>query len=163
MLGDRTRVVGRRALKDWTEGHSGLRRFSLTGLAWTTFFWVAANYSPSCGCNGSVSLPWCTVTPCPGREAINMESSQVTAPTNATLNIRNVGQMSVNLISYFVKDSNGRIYTNTNWPGPAFEPNSLVVINIFIDGSSFTFQSRNTYTITLITARNNQFTFQIST
>jgi hypothetical protein len=37
-----------------------------------------------------------------------------------------------------------------------------VAINIVIDGSAFTFQSKNTYTIIVTTARNNLLTFTIT-
>ena len=41
-------------------------------------------------------------------------------------------------------------------------PNQLAAINIIIDGSAFTFQSRNTYNIALKTTRNNIYTFTIT-
>ena len=40
-------------------------------------------------------------------------------------------------------------------------PNQLAAINIIIDGSTFTFQSKNTYNIALTTTRNNIYTLTI--
>jgi hypothetical protein len=42
------------------------------------------------------------------------------------------------------------------------QPNQIAAFNIVIDGSPFTFQSKNTYTIALTTSRNNIFTFTIT-
>lgn len=108
----------------------------------------------TCGCGG-------LVTPCPGREALNVESYSFNSPTNATLDIRSTGTVSVTMIDYYVKDSTGNMYSSTNWLGPTALPNALVHANIFVDGNAITFQTGNTYTITVITSRNNQFTFTV--
>jgi len=107
-----------------------------------------------CGCGG-------LVTPCPGREALNVESYSFNSPTNATLDIRSTGTVSVTMIDYYVKDSAGDVYSSTNWLGLMAPPNALVHANIFVDGNAITFQTGNTYTITVITSRNNQFTFTV--
>jgi hypothetical protein len=93
---------------------------------------------------------------------LSVEASQVNSPTNVTLTVRNLGSASVGLVSYSVKDSAGNQYTKTNWAGPTISTNSVVAINIVIDGSAFTFQSKNTYTIIVTTARNILFTFTIT-
>src|SRR5205823_12408738 len=52
-------------------------------------------------------------------------------------------------------------YASNNWSGPTVIPNAYTTINLLIDGNAFTFHSGTYYTITLITSRNNQFTFTI--
>ena len=79
-----------------------------------------------------------------------------------TLTVRSVGLASVGLVSYSVKDAAGNQYTKTNWAGPTISTNTVAVINIVIDGSAFTFQSRYSYTITVTSARNNIFTFTVT-
>ena len=93
---------------------------------------------------------------------MNIETSQVNSPTNLTLSVRNVGSVGISLYSYVVKDSVGDQYARMNWTTPFMNPNQLSAINITIDGNAFTFQSKNTYTIALTTARNNMFTFTIT-
>ena len=99
---------------------------------------------------------------CPGRESLNIETSQVNSPTNLTLSVRDVGSVGITLTSYIVKDSLGNQYAKVNWTTPFMNPNQLVAINIIIDGSAFTFQSKNTYNMALTTARNNIFTFTLN-
>ncbi len=91
-----------------------------------------------------------------------IETSHVNSPTNATLSIRNVGTTVTSLTSYVVKDSADNQYAKMNWTTPIMNPNQLAAINIIIDGNAFTFQSKNSYTVTLITTRNNQFQFTIT-
>jgi len=93
---------------------------------------------------------------------LNIETSQVNSPTNLTLSVRNVGSVGTTLISYVVKDSLGNQYAKMNWTTPFMSPNQLAAINIIIDGSAFTFQSKNTYNIALTTTRNNIYTFTIT-
>ncbi|OLD79213.1 hypothetical protein AUF62_00030 [archaeon 13_1_20CM_52_20] len=97
----------------------------------------------------------------PGREGLNLETSQVNSPTNFTMNIRNTGVVVKWLDAYGVNYYSNQ-YTKTNWTGPVLNPNQVAAINIVIDGSTFTFQSKNTYTIALTTTRNNIFTFTIT-
>jgi len=79
-----------------------------------------------------------------------------------TLNIRNSGAMGIMLLAYNVKDSVGNQYTKMNWTGPSWNPNHVVTVNIVIDGSSFTFYPKNTYSIEVTSARNNLFTFTVT-
>lgn len=46
-----------------------------------------ANVIPTCGCQNTNGQPyhWCPVTPCPSREALNIDSSKLNSPTNMTL------------------------------------------------------------------------------
>ena len=124
--------------------------------------WETVGPSPLCGGCYRYNAPGCIVTPCPGQESLNVETSQVNSPTNMTLNVRNVGSVSTTFNSYIVKDSVGNQYTKSNWSGPTLNPNSLLAICIVIDGSAFTFQSKSSYTVTLVTLRNNLFSFTIT-
>ncbi len=107
-----------------------------------------------CGCGG-------IVVPCPGRELLNMESYTFNSPTNVTLDIRGTGSVSVFMMAYYVKDSAGDTYSSANWSGQTVVPNALAHTNIYVDGSAVTFRTANTYTIVVITSRNNQFTFTV--
>ncbi len=132
------------------------------GVVGGLLMWETVGPSPLCGGCYRYNAPGCIVTPCPGQESLTVETSHVNSPTNLTLNVRNVGSVSTTFNSYIVKDSVGNQYTKSNWSGPTLSPNSLLAINIVIDGSSFTFQSKSSYTVTLVTARNNQFGFTIT-
>lgn len=126
-------------------------------------YWAATGSpSPLCGGCYDNNPPGCPVTPCPGREGLNMESFQVNSPTNLTLNIRNYGSVAISLVAYTVKDMGGSQYSKTNWTGPTLNPNQLVATNFVIDGSTFTFQSHSYYYVTVTSSRNNLFTFTIT-
>ncbi len=92
---------------------------------------------------------------------MDVESYRLNSPTNVTLSIRNTGTASVTLVDYYVKDPAGDQYSSSNWAGPAAAPNALMHANIIVDGSVVIFQTGNTYTITVISSRNNQFAFTI--
>ena len=119
----------------------------------------------SCGCNGSSSpsSPWypCVQNPCP-HATLNLDSDQFNSPTNVTLSIRGGGVNPVALIAYYVKDSNGDQYANSNWRGPTIPPAAVVPVNILIDGTTFTFQKGNSYTVTVVTSRNDLYGFAIT-
>ena len=129
------------------------------------------------------------VQPQTGKEAINMETygwNPNGANTyNVTLNLRNTGSSAITLASYYVKDSSGNQYARLNWQtGPnvpaAFAPNALGIVTVTIgtgasgpggqcgaancslSGTAFTFTSGFSYTITVITSRNNQFVFTVT-
>jgi hypothetical protein len=131
------------------------------GVLGGLLLWETIGPSPLCGGCYRYNAPGCTVYPCPGQEALSVETSQINSPTNLTLNIRNYGSMSVGLVAYSVNFYNNQ-YTKTNWTGPSINTNQIIAVNIIIDGSAFTFQSKNTYTIAATTARNNIFTFTIT-
>ena len=117
--------------------------------------------SPLCGGCYHYNAPGCVVTPCPGLEALNVETSQIKSPTSMTLNIRNSGAASVGFLSYKVQ-YNADQFTKMNLTEPSIGINQVAAINIVIDGNAFTFQSGNTYSIAMTTARNNIFTFTIT-
>ena len=101
------------------------------------------------------------VMPSAGKEALNMDSSQFNSPTNVTLNIRNTGTVAITFVSYYVRDSQQHQYASTNWSVPTFPANAVAIVNVIIDGYSFSFTPGNSYTITVVTARNNQFPFTV--
>jgi hypothetical protein len=126
-------------------------------------------YSWSLGVFGNI-LP----APPTGREILTIEN-QGFDPNNMklTLYLRNTGSTPTTLASYYIQDQNGNQYARTTWPVPSTSPASLVngtgvflPINTLCSscthtGNQFTFQAGNSYTITLITQRNNQFAFTI--
>lgn len=124
-------------------------------------YWETTGFTnPVCGGCYRYNAPGCFVTPCPGRELLGVETSQVNSPTNVTLNIRNIGEVGISLKAYTVQYYSSQ-YTKTNWTSPLVNPNQLYTIDIVIDGSAFTFRSGNTYTIIMTSTRNNQFTYSL--
>ncbi len=113
-------------------------------------------------CSGSNPSSSCAM-PCPSRETLNLQSSQVNSPTGLTANIWNTGTAQVTLISYYLKDSSGNEFGNSNWAGPSISPNAVKSIDILIDGKAFTFQSSSTYNVILITSTYDRFTFTVTT
>jgi hypothetical protein len=108
------------------------------------------------------------VTPNTGKEALQQETVFFPGTTNMTVNIRNTGSVAASLVSYYVKDSSGNQYAKTTWTGPTVAPNA-VATGVFLiggscsgcalTGSAFTFNSGYSYTVVVVTSRNNQFTF----
>src|SRR2546426_6096455 len=125
-------------------------------------------YAWSTGLLGSL-----LVTPTVGKEPLNAENYSFSNSTAATLYIRNTGSATVSFASYYVKDSAGNQYSKTSWTNaPAgAAPNALSTAYINIgascasgctnQGSAFTFTAGSSYIVTVITSRNNQFTFTI--
>jgi hypothetical protein len=104
---------------------------------------------------------WGPNPPVSPKEALNMMSYTVNSPTNVTLKIINAGPSTVYLVAYFVKNPNGQWYNNTQWLGPTFSPNAIATVNFPIDGNTFTFQSGYSYTVFVVTSRNNLIGFPI--
>jgi len=118
----------------------------------------------ACPCNSSSNPnPWypCIHNPCP-REALTVQSYGINTPTNLTLNIFNAGASSKALIAYYVKDSTSAQYANSNWSGPNIPPAVVISVNILIDGRAFTFQTRMSYSVTIVDSTYDQFTFTTS-
>jgi len=112
-----------------------------------------------------------SVTPYTGYESLYGESFYVNSPTNATLYIRNLSPATTTLVSYYVTDTSGDMYTLTNWNGPTINPNAVGAAMVLIgascsrcvlSGLAFTFTAGGTYGITVVTRYNNQFTFTIT-
>jgi hypothetical protein len=106
------------------------------------------------------TYPLCS-GPCPSRESLNLMFSTVNSPTSVTLKMINAGPRAISLASYYVKDSNGQTYASNNWSGPNIAPNTTVSVNVLIDGKAFTFQTGSTYTVLMVTSRNNQYGFTV--
>jgi hypothetical protein len=104
----------------------------------------------------------CGPTFTPG-ERIAFDSVHVNSPTNITATLSNAGSVSVALVEYFVKDSYGNMYSNTTWAGPTISPGATASANILLagglTGQPFQIQSGHTYTVTVVTARNNPFPY----
>ena len=123
-------------------------------------------YSWSQGVFGAI-LP----APPTGREILTIENQGFDSTNmNMTLYLRNTGSTPTTLASYYVQDQNGNQYSRTTWPNTPVAPANLAKVFILINtacnscghiGSSFQFQAGNSYTITLVTQRNNQFSFTI--
>jgi hypothetical protein len=109
--------------------------------------------------------------PTVSRESLNLETFAFNSSTSVVLYIRNTGTTTVQLASYYVKDSSGNQYALVSYPGPTIPINQVAQVTVRIGsscpsctltGTSFTFTSGNTYTIVFVTARNNQFTFTVA-
>src|SRR2546422_1267084 len=94
---------------------------------------------------------------------------------NVTIYIRNSGSVAVSLQTYYVKDNSGNQYTSpSTWTGGPIAPNAVNATTIKIytqcactysngaSGTGFQFVSGNSYTITVVTTRNNQFTWTLT-
>jgi hypothetical protein len=109
------------------------------------------------------------VTPQTGKEALVPDTTPIFASsTNVTIYIRNTGSASATLQTYYVKDNSGDQYQLTNWSGPtiaagAVNPTSFPIGSscgsCVLVGTAFTFVPGNSYTVIVVTTRNNQFTF----
>ena len=110
------------------------------------------------------------------KELMNVEAFSYVSGTNLTLNVRNTGSVAIAFSSYYVKNATGAQYARLSWPNDAagmypasIAPNGLGTINIAVGslkcpspsctGATFTFTSGLSYTVTLVTTRNNQFSW----
>jgi FlaG/FlaF family flagellin (archaellin) len=129
-------------------------------------------YAWSTGLLGSL-----LVTPTTGKEALNSEAAAfATNNTVVTLNLRNIGTASINLVTYYVKDTSGNTYTVGTWAGPTIAPNGVNPTSIGIgigaggscpsgctlSGNAYTFTAGFSYTVTVVTSRNSQFVFTVT-
>jgi len=104
------------------------------------------------------------------RESMSLDSYSFNSSTSATLFLRNTGTSNITLVPYYVKDTSGNQYSRTGWSVPSILP-SIAAPTIFtigasyssctLSGSAFTFQAGHSYTIIVVTSRNNQFTFTV--
>jgi hypothetical protein len=126
------------------------------------------------------------VTPSTGKEAMNIENNSFNSNVNVTLDLRNTGSVSITLNSYYVKDSSGNQWSRLAWqtdssgqhPG-AIAPNALGIVYVSIGtgttgpggqcgsgctqtGTFPTFNTGFSYTIVVVTSRNNQFSFTVT-
>ena len=100
------------------------------------------------------------------KESIALDSIHVNSPTNVTVALNNDGSWTWGLIEYSVKDSYGNMYSNSTWSGPTLSPGASTSVNILLtgklSGQPFQLQSGHTYSVSLVTARNNQFTYSFT-
>jgi len=105
------------------------------------------------------------------QEALNLDSYSFVSGTNLTLYLRNTGGVSVQLVSYYVKDASGNQYALPSYSGPTIPVSQVVPVSVTIGsscpgctltGTAFTFTSGYSYTIVFVTARSNQFTFTVT-
>jgi flagellin-like protein len=108
------------------------------------------------------------------KESLNYDSFNYQS-TNVTIFIRNSGSAGVTLQTYYVKDNSGNQYTSpSTFTGGPIAPNAVnaTVIKIGTQCSTcaysngpatggFTFVAGNSYSITVVTSRNNQFTWTL--
>ena len=129
--------------------------------------------------NPHIIVPSLILPPSPpvntGHELLNLETYAFpsNSSTSVILNLRNAGTISTTLASYYVKDSSGNQWAQTNWNGPSINPNAVGTTTITIGSScngcvytggsgAFThFNSTYTYTISVVTTRNNLFTYAV--
>ena len=120
-------------------------------------YWVETSNTLACLSTG------CGPSPPPPVERIAFDSIHVNSPTNVTLTLSNAGTPTSALVEYFVKDSYGNMYSNTTWAGPTLSAGATVSVNILVSGKlsgqPFQIQSGHTYSIIVVTSRNNQFTY----
>ena len=129
---------------------------------WTAIILAMVAVIASVGWSALVGSSLCAcglVTPNVGKEELSMQSYQFNTPTNLTMNIRNMGTVTVSFTAYYVTLNSQARYSSTGWSGATIPVNEVVAINILIDGQAFTFQPRTSYTVTMVTTRNNQFVF----
>src|SRR5213594_3670966 len=80
---------------------------------------------------------------------------------------------NVTLAAYYVTDSSGNTWQLLSWSGPTIAPNTAKATNIPIStscpscqytgtGSGYTFTAGYSYTVKVLTARNNPFTFTVT-
>ncbi len=112
-----------------------------------------------------------------GSQALSLESASFpgASNTNLTLYLRNIGSAPVTLVTWYVTDSNSNQYSrgvgSNVWTGaPSNQaPTVLITVKIYIGTSCgcntpstpFTFITGNSYTVVLVSSRNNQFPFTI--
>jgi hypothetical protein len=123
-------------------------------------------YAYATGLFGAIATPQKVAT-----EQISLEYASFSNDTVVNLSIRDIGTSPITLKSYYVNDYTGNQYTNANWQGPTFTPtnqtNAIIAISTACpsctnSGTPFLFQSGYPYTIILVTATNEQFSFMIT-
>jgi len=123
-------------------------------------------YIYATGLFGAIATPQKLAT-----ESISLEYASFTSNNTVNLSIRDIGTTPITLKSYYVNDYTGNQYTNANWQGPTFAPrnqtNAIIVISSACtsctsSGTPFVFQSGYPYTIIMVTATNEQFSFMIT-
>jgi flagellin-like protein len=112
------------------------------------------------------------VKPNTGEGPLSPDSSAFSSATNVTIYIRNSGSSNVTLAAYYVTDSSSNTWQLLNWAGPTIAPNKAVATNVLLGCSSCqytgtagafsTFNSGYSYTVKVVTVKNNPFTFTVT-
>ncbi len=107
-------------------------------------------------------------------ESLVLNSYHFNNSTSLTLFLQNTGNGTITLPSYVIRDSSGNAWSLTSWTGPTIEVNGVGSANILIGSSCpgciysgiaglfLQFQQGQTYTVTVTTSRDNQFTFTVT-
>jgi hypothetical protein len=110
------------------------------------------------------------VQPNVGKETITMDTYAFPNNNNVSITLRNAGTVPVTFATYYVKNATTGAFTQSGWTsGPTIQPNAAGIAQIGMStagggsfsSGSFTFLSGNSYTVTLVTSRNNQFNFNV--
>jgi flagellin-like protein len=110
------------------------------------------------------------------KESLNMDSAAFGNSTTVTLYLRNSGSAAVSFQTYYVKDSSGNTYTQSvgTWAGNpgSITPNTAAAAGVKIgsdcnpactlSGNTFTFTAGYSYTVTMVTSHNNQFSYTVT-
>jgi hypothetical protein len=121
-------------------------------------------YHPPAPSNSNWICPSSGQGPCFPRETLSLESSQTNSSTNMTLQLKNTSSVSIAICYYMVEDTTNQQYTSNTNPvpcGPSMAPGTSVSFIVLIDGKLFTFNTGSTYTIGLVTTRNNEIRFSV--
>jgi hypothetical protein len=120
------------------------------------------------------------VQPSVGKEVLNMDQYAFANNNNVTLYLRNAGSVAISFQTYYVKDSAGNQWQLNSWSpaGQPINPNSPLAVNVAIGSlsgqcgsacvytgaaSAFSaFSGGSSYTVLLVTTRNNQFSFTVT-
>jgi len=128
------------------------------------------------GASGTVShsciLTVNVVDPVP--ESLTLSGSSLLSSTSMTLSLRNNGNTPITLQSYTVTDISGDQWILANWTSPNIQPGTTSAAMIYIGASCEActynglfglfqeFVPGHTYTITITTKLQNQFTFNVT-
>jgi hypothetical protein len=120
----------------------------------------------------------CSLCPLPAQntvtESLVLVSHSMYSSTNMTLNLRNTRSLAWQVDHYYVTDNNGNQYWRPSWTGPAGSPNIVVSVPVTIGascgscsyqgtpGAFSQFTPGSTYTLNIVTSRNNLFPFTVT-
>jgi hypothetical protein len=114
------------------------------------------------------------IVPPPVIESLTLTGHQFLNGTSLSLILQNTGNTTVTIQSYVVRDSSGNIWILSNFAGPVIIPSGFGTAIILIGancpgcvyrgipGLFFQFTAGQSYTVTVTTARNNQFPFTVT-
>ena len=113
------------------------------------------------------------------KETLNPDSYSFPSAYNVTIYVRNTGSAALSLQAYYVKDNSGDSWQLQNWSpaGQPINPNAVLAVNVAIGSSAGqcgsscqytgtsgafpSFVGGNSYVVTVVTTRNNQFNINI--